>query len=258
MDKHANKESVPGSLNLVDTHGDKIDIAYLQELFPKKKNTITQETVELITATMEDPMFNGYNLIDTMMDYEKVMYDGRSGINDYINAIKFCSYLEGDATTIIDAYKYTFSRVPFVRERMDMSSGTPGYNELSNAASRYRKRPVVQTILTRSNMSLYLMFQGHTYRAVEVLAKEMKDAPYSKDRISAADKLLTHVKAPEGMTIDLNIDHGDEVKGFQEKMFAQLAVAAVQQKALLDAGMPLEEAQKLHIKEDVIDAEVEE
>ena len=251
-----------GPLNLIDNHVDKITVEYLQQKFPKKKNTITEETVELIQATMEDPLFNGYNMIDAMMDYEKAMYDGKASINDYINAIKFCSYLEGDNSTIIDAFKYTFSRNDFVRERMNDASGTTGYNELSTAASRYRKRPLVKTILTRANMSLYLMFQRETYDAVKVLSKEMHEADYAKDRIAAADKLLTHVKAPEEMTVDLNVGHGEDAQSAMDKMFAQIALSAIASKKQLEAGADLSSVQKIGVNvnsepDEVIDTEIE-
>jgi len=250
-------------LNLVDNHSGKITVEYLQQKFPKKKNTITDETVELIQATIEDPLFNGYNLIDAMMDYEKAMYDGKASINDYINAIKFCSYLEGDNSTIIDAFKYTFSKNEFVRERMNEPSGSTGYNELSTAASRYRKRPLVKTILTRANMSLYLMFQRETYDAVKVLSEEMHDAPMSKDRIAAADKLLTHVKAPEELTVDLNVSTGEEAKSAMDNLFAQMAVAAMESKKRVESGENINDVQKINVNinsepDEVIDAEVDE
>jgi len=251
-----------GPLNLVDNHSGKITVEYLQTKFPKKKNTITEETVELVQATMEDPLFNGYNLIDAMMDYEKAMYDGKVSINDYINAIKFCSYLEGDNSTIIEAFKYTFARNEFVRERMHLAAGTTGYNELSTAASRYRKRPLIKTILTRANMSLYLMFQRETYDAVKVLSEEMHEAPLSKDRIAAADKLLTHVKAPEEMTVDLNVGHGEETQSAMDKLFAQMTLSALNAKNQIDAGASVTDIQKINIninadEDEVIEAEVD-
>ena len=248
-----------GQLNLVNRHNGQITVDYLKQKFPKKKNTITEETVELIEATISDPLFNGYNLIDTMMDYEKEMYDGKASINDYINAIKFCSFLEGDNSSIVEAYTYTFSKNDFVRARMEVSTASQQYKELTTAASRYRKRPLVKAILTRANMSLYLMFQRNTYEAVQVLTTEMKEAMYSKDRISAADKLLTHVKAPEELNIGLNVAQTEDSKSAMDRLFEQIAVSALSQKARHEAGEDLDTVQSIgiNINDDVIEAEVD-
>ena len=100
------------------------------------------------------------------------------------------------------------------------------------------------------------MFQGARYRAVAVLAREMTDAEYSKDRIAAADKLLTHVKPPENQKIELDIGMTSEAKSITASLMDQLAVMATQQRRLLEAGADIRSVQKLGIQAEVIDAEV--
>ena len=96
-------------------------------------------------------------------------------------------------------------------------------------------------------MPLHLMFQGARYRAVAVLAREMTDAEYSKDRIAAADKLLTHVKPPENQKIELDIGITSEAKSMHEMLNMQLSALALNQKRMLDAGYDLIDVQKLGI-----------
>jgi hypothetical protein len=130
------------------------------------------------------------------------------------------------------------------------------YKELTSRASTHHKSPLVRKILTQSDMPLHLMFQGARYRAVAVLAREMTDAEYSKDRIAAADKLLTHVKPPENQKIELDIGMTSEAKSVTASLMDQLAVMAVQQRKLLEAGADIRSVQKLGIQAEILDVEV--
>ena len=103
------------------------------------------------------------------------------------------------------------------------------------------------------------MFQGERYRAVEVLANEMRTAAYSKDRIAAADKLLTHVKPPDNLQVELAIGPNKEAIDLSAQLSKQLAESVALQRSLLERGVDLKEATKLGIKlNDVVDVEIEE
>ena len=66
----------------------------MKERFPAKKNTITEETVKLINDAMNDPQFSGEEFINTMLDYQNVLATSSASFKEYVNAIKFCAYLE--------------------------------------------------------------------------------------------------------------------------------------------------------------------
>ena len=232
----------------------------LKRLFPKKKNSIIDKAVELINATINDPEFNGQDLVNTMATYENVMHKNSADMEEYINAVKFCAYLESNGDSVIDAYKRTFIHRDFVKSRMDAPYDSPEYKALNVAASRYRKNQLVIDILTMADVPLYLLFQGQRYTAVKVLADEMVNAPLAKDRIAAADKLLTHVKPPETSTMALNIGISAESLDIQTSLNDQLAKLAVQQQALLTQGHDIRDVQKLGInlrEKEIIDAEVD-
>ena len=88
----------------------------------------------------------------------------------------------------------------------------------------------------------------------------MHTAPFSKDRISAADKLLTHVKPPENLQVELQVGHSKEAKDLGTQLSEQLAKSISLQKSMLEAGIDIREATKLGIKllgpDDIEDAEV--
>ena len=64
------------------------------EHFPEKSKTVTDELVTLINQAQEDPQFDVLTMFDQMISYKDVMYNNSGSMTDYVNAIKFCSYLE--------------------------------------------------------------------------------------------------------------------------------------------------------------------
>ncbi len=244
-------------LGMVKQPVEDLTVAKLRDIFPGKKATITQETVDLINETQKNPEFDGHKMIDNMMSLQNVMMKNSGSMVDFINAVKFCAFLEVD-NKYIEAYKNTFYDRDFVKLRAGAAAGSKEYKELTSAASRYRKSPMVVDILTQANVPLYLMFQGTTYEAVNVLADEMTSARHSKDRIAAAKAILEHVKPPENVKVELDI--GVSGGSALEDLNAQLeAVAGNQMKLLENGAMSIGEMGAMKPKdEDAIDVEVDE
>lgn len=236
----------------------KITADKLKELIPQRKGSITDELAEMIDKANSSPDFNGDEFLSTLISYRDVMLRGSYSLKEYVTAVKFCAYLLSENDNTIEAYKRARADDEFVKERIGAPAGSSDYNMLSSAASRYRQSKLVRELLTVSQMPLYLMFQGERYKAVEVLATEMQTAAYSKDRISAAKELLTHVKPPENLQVELEVGPSQEAKSMQESLSEQVAHTIAMQQKLLAAGVELKDVQKLGIKTDeVIEAEVE-
>ena len=248
-----------GFKGLVKKNKTPITVEALKSMFPQRKGAITYELAELVNEANSSEDFSGDEFIDTLISYKDVMIDGSYGLKEYITAVKFCAYLVAEDDNNVEAYKRARADEDFVKERLSAKAGTPEYNVLSSAASRYRQSKIVRSILTASQMPLYLMFQGERYRAVEVLANEMRTAAYSKDRIAAADKLLTHVKPPDNLQVELAIGPNKEAIDLSAQLSKQLAESVALQRSLLERGVDLKEATKLGIKlNDVVDVEIEE
>ena len=174
-------------------------------MFPNKANTITEEVVDMINQSNNDENFSTDEFMNNMITYRKIMEAKQGSIKEYINAIRFCAYLEYYNDNFTQAYIKARPWDEFVRSRMNLPSNDPAYQALSVAASRYRKNPMVIAILTQADAPLRLMFQGARYQAVAVLVNEMQTATYSKDRITAADKLLTHLASPAEQKVEIDI-----------------------------------------------------
>jgi hypothetical protein len=222
-------------LGIVKRQKTQITTDELIRRFPAKKATITDEVVDMINAANNDPEFNGDEFIENMMTYQNIMYNNSGSMVEYINALKFCAYLESDVNNYTEAYKRARANDEFVIARANANTGSTEYKELTAAASRYRKTPMVRDILTQAEMPLYLMFQGARYSAVAKLVDEMDSAAFSKDRINAAKAILEHVKPPENMKIELDVGvKQDSIIDRYENMINDLV--AHQQEAIANGG----------------------
>ena len=223
----------------------------------KHKCVITDEAVELIKKSASEEAFDGYRFIDTILEFRSILdEDSDIQLEDYINAVRFCSYLEVYKGNAIEAYIEAFRYKEFVDKKRNAPRDSREYLSLVNAASRYRKHPLVKKILAQSEIPLYIMFQGYRYAAVEKLVEEMNNAKLSRDRINAADKLLLHLKAPEGIEVNVNVKKDSEtiIDTYQEAIMNMIQ----KQKALIQNGGNMHEIVNASIKgkeKEVIDIE---
>lgn len=228
----------------------------LQKLLPTKKALITDDVADIINRSMHEPEFQGESLLQSAITYENVLRGARVGIKEYLNALRFCAYLVSMEDNYTEAYKRTFWDRDFVQERIGLSTDDARYNELTSAASRYRRSKLVTDILTVSAVPFHLLFAGMRYQAVGVLADLMMTAKYDRDKINAAKELLVATKN-EDVRVGLEIGPNQQAISMQQQLNTQLAELAMNQKKLLEAGLDLKEVQKTGIRlGDAIDAEV--
>jgi len=236
-----------------------ITLDELKKHLPSRKNLITQELVDMINDSRNEPEFQGESLLQTVAGYEGLLSKHKATVGELIRACKFCAYLVSQNDNATEAYKKTFADREFVRHRMGLSTSDSKYNELTSAATRYKSSKLVVDILTYSQMPMDLFFMGERYKAVGILAKEMVGAPLSKDRIAAAKELLAATKGPENLKIalDVGVAGGSMIATLND----QLNKLAETQFKQLKLGENIKEVQKLGIKlndEEVIDAETDE
>lgn len=234
----------------------RVTVEDLQRNFPSRKNTITEEVADIINKAEDEPEFQGESLLQTAITYENVMVKNKVGMKEYLNAIKFCAYLVSLDDNFTEAYKKTFADRRFVQDRLNEPTNSTRYSELTSAASRYRRSRLVTDILTYSQVPLDLMFTGARFKAIGVLAREMVEAQYARDRINAAKELLAATKGPDNLKIELDVGvkENSAVQSLQE----QLAVIAAKQKTFLESGVTsLQELGAMRPKDEVIDVEAE-
>lgn len=203
-----------------------------------KRLTIEGEALERINRTVNDESFDPERFIDSLVTYQKALMGENVSLIDYVNAIRFCGFMEVHEGNAVKAYIDTFKDRDFVKDKLDCHRSSREWKILYGAATRYRKLPLVVNILTQAEVPLYLMFQGYRYRAVSVLVEEMENAKYSRDKINAADKLLTHLKPPENVKIELDVGISrDNIVNQYEEMLKGMVE---KQRELLKAGEEVE------------------
>lgn len=234
-----------------------VTVEDIKRAIPSRKNTITQELVDIINHSLTEPEFQGESLLETASTYEKVI-QSRAGISvkDYLYAIKFCAYLVSVDDNFTEAYRKTFFNREFVKERANAPTDSVGYKELTAAASRYRRSKLVVDILTLSQVPLDMLFTGYRYKAVMVLADRMENSKMDKDKIAAAKELLAATKGPDNLKIELDV--GVKENSAVEQLNEQLAVMAARQRTMLESGVSnLGELGGLKVKvDDYIDGEI--
>lgn len=214
--------------------GTQLTIEDVKKNMPLRKGTITQEAVDIINSSLNDPEFQGESLIQTAGIYEAVLKGARASIPEYLNAIRFCAYMATNDSNYTEAYKKVFADREFVKLRRDLPTDHPQYGELTSAASRYRRTKLVTDLLTASQVPLDLIFTGHRYKAIGVLAEVMENGKYDRDRINAAKELLAATKGPENVKIELDV--GVTESSAVQQLNDQLAEIAGRSVKHLEAG----------------------
>lgn len=248
----------PG-LNIYHQEVEEMTKEKLISLFPNKKRTITDETLELINSAIAQPTFDGYGFENTLVEYSKVM-DRRSGsLHDYIRAVKFVAYLESGMTDI-DAYRMAFADRELVRKSIGKAADTSEYVNVVTSAHRFKKTPMVVDIMTMADVAASILYKGTFHLAVGVLQDEMINASFSKDRIAAASVIIKEFKPVDTIQQEINFGLTDDAQKHVERTNNQMATIAENQLKLLEQGYNIADIQKLHIKkhEDIIDGEIDE
>ncbi len=252
------KEVRSPGLGVIDRNPDLMTVDRLKSLFPEKKRTINQQTVDIINNSINDPAFQANSFENSLVEFRNVMKRRSGSLIDYICALKYVAYLETGMKDL-DAFRCAFSHKDIVKKAIGKPATSPEYTVVSASSTRYRKSPMVQDIMTLADVPMYLLLQTSRYKAVGVLEDEMTNAPLSKDRIAAATSILQNIKEPDNKKIELEIGLSDEANAQIRSTDEKLTMIAEQQLKMLEQGFSIEDVQQIHIKEpDIVDAEVEE
>lgn len=229
----------------------------IQKALPSRKNTITDELVELLNASQNEAEFQGESLLQTAVTYEQLMVKNKASLRQYLDAIRFCAYMISLNDNATEAYKKTFYYRDFVKERINEPSDSSKYVELVSAANRYKQTSnLVRDIMTYSQLPIKLMFRGYGYEAMGVLHQVMHYGKLDRDRVQAARTILEMVKDDEVLKIELDV--GVKENSAISQLNEQLASFAHQSLMHLQHGTTdLDKLGGMKTREDVIDVEVQ-
>lgn len=197
------------------------------------KSAATDQLADMINQISADPLI-AEQIKDNFLSYASVLKEGKFKVEDYLNAVAYCSYkLMGDSNQ--DAYFKTF---PQRYANLVAAGRTP--KEISAYVSAYAKGQLVNKIMEQTLVPSWVLNQHMYQAALNTQFKLMTDEDVSpKVRSDAADSLLTHLAKPKEAGPLINIDMG-ETSGMNELKDA-LARMAQQQQVLINAGVSTKE-----------------
>lgn len=197
------------------------------------KSAATDQLADMINQISADPLI-AEQIRDNFLSYASVLKEGKFKVEDYLNAVAYCSYkLMGDSNQ--DAYFKTF---PQRYANLVAAGRTP--KEISAYVSAYAKGQLVNKIMEQTLVPSWVLNQHMYQAALNTQFKLMTNEDVSpKVRSDAADSLLTHLAKPKEAGPLINIDMG-ETSGMNELKDA-LARMAQQQQTLINAGVSTKE-----------------
>lgn len=159
---------------------------------------ITDEMVDQWNVLTSNPdMCNYYR--ENFISYAKVLTEGKFSVDEYLNAVIYCSHrLTGESCK--DSYNATFpTRV--------MGWITRGINEKAQSSyiSAYNNSKLVKRIMEQSVIPLWVLNQDVNQRAINTLIELMDNADSEKVRSDSANALLNHLKKPDSVQVELNV-----------------------------------------------------
>lgn len=192
------------------------------------KASVSQELIDQINKTLSDPdMYETYR--DNLLSYAHVMREGKFKMEDYINAIKYCSHkIMGGSN--VDAFVKTFPD----RYQAMLNAGKNA-KDISSFVTSYNKNKLVNLILEQSMIPSWVLNQDLYQKALNVQAELMMTANSEKVRSDAANSILTHLKPPEVTKVELDI--GLKKDSAMEDLKSTLTELALKQQQFIAAGV---------------------
>lgn len=206
-----------------------LTVDVLKKSLPSKyKRNVNDDLLEHINTILDHPeLYDDYR--NNFLTYISVIQDGKYKLDDYLNAIKYCTHkLMGESN--MDSFVKTFPN----RYQSMIAKGYTA-KEMSAHVAMYNKNKLVNTILEQSMIPTWVLNQDLYQKAINVQADLMLNAMSEKVRSDAANSLLVHLKPPEvkKVELDVGIKQNDEIEALRN-ITAELAA---QQRRMIEAGV---------------------
>jgi hypothetical protein len=189
----------------VPVHLDLMTADELRDALPKHLiQGVSQQVLDNINDIIHDPdMMDHFK--DNMLNYVKILSTGKYKITDYINAVHYVSFkLIGFNNT--EAYAKVF---PDRYQRLLDMDKTP--KQISSYVANYNSNELVNKIWEQTLIPTHVLNAHHFQQAINVQVDLMLNSSSDKVKCDAANSLLTHLKRPE--TVKMEIDIGNNSGG---------------------------------------------
>lgn len=202
----------------------------LRQALPRaQRSMVTPELVQRFNDAATGEMAD--TLRDNFLGYMDVLQDGKFKIEDYLSAVKYCSFkLMGKSNRT--SYALTFP------DRFNRLMADPTLNaEIDSYVTAYNKGKLVNLIMAQSMVPTNVLNQDMFQKALNVQMELALTAQSEMVRSQAANSILTVLKTPETakVKIDVNVKNDNSIEALQEMM----GRVAAEQLALIEKGVPL-------------------
>lgn len=204
----------------------------INALPPALKSSVTDELVDKLNTINSDPE-EAENIRNNFISYTSVLKEGRFKISNYLDAVTYVSYrLLG--LDPIECYSRTFPQRYASLKAKGCDASTIG-----SYAAAYNKNKLVNLILEQSIVPSWVLNQDAYQKAINTQLEVMTKGKYDRDRVAAANSILTHLAKPKEIIGQLNINTED-TSGINE-MKEALKSLAEKQRSMIEGGYTAKE-----------------
>jgi hypothetical protein len=151
---------------------------------------------------------------ENFVTYTSVLKKGKFKLVDYLMAVKYVSFqLMG--MTNRESYVKTFPK-----NYTDWVSRNLSEKDINCRITAYNKNKLVNLIKEQAYIPVWILNQDAYQKAINCQLDIMANSKSDIARCNASNSLLTHLKKPEGLEIDININTEDNtgLKALRESM----------------------------------------
>lgn len=168
------------------------DIESLQSMLPVKMN-ISEDMLEQVNNMINDEELQE-QFKQNLVDFSSVLSSTRTTFQDYINAVKFVSYMLMD-NSAVKSYMLAF---PDRVKRLEAKYTTGSYHQITIRAQSYKQQKIVRKVLEQTLVPAYVYNTSLFQEAINTQASIMRDPKISsRDRVAAAESVLKYTQIPE-------------------------------------------------------------
>lgn len=188
------------------------------------KSSVTQQLVDRINAAVSDPIV-AEQIRENFLNYTAVLKDGKFKTEDYLHAVMYVSFkLMGSSNN--EAYTKTFPQ-----RMQDLIAKGTSSKDIAAYVAAYNKGKLVNLVFEQSAVPSWVLNQHMFQAALNVQYDLMTSAQSEKVKTEAANSLLTHLKRPEAVKAQIDVNLKDS-SGMTELKEAMRQMAAQQQEMI--------------------------
>jgi hypothetical protein len=187
---------------------------FKEALPPQMKKAVNQELIDSINTSLNDPDILA-TYAENLISYTSVLQCGKFKIENYLNAVKYVGFKVMGLTSKA-AYAKTFPKkyTTFLARNVKEK-------DIASYVTAYNKSKLVNLIFEQTLIPSYILNASVFQKAINHQAHLMLNAKSEKVQQDAANSLLTHLKPPEKVKMELDIavkSEGSIIDTYQQAM----------------------------------------